>query len=585
MMAVALFGATELSVRASRAASAQKARQTWAFASGAWILSVLSKEFAVFWPLFLAIEAAVAAERGRERQKKQLLLAGAAALGGSIVYLSIRAAFMPITPPELDTLRLPLLTRAGYVLLSVGYYAERLVFPWPQTFHFRPVAVLGGTPVLFWPSVVAGAAVVAATGVWLAAAWKKDKTLAAMIAVLVLSSLPIVNVTYTGLRSATQDRFVYLPLFLLATAAARHGRKLLEAWGTRSRLAPVLLGAVALVFLAINWNRSTDYTSDEALWRHELELEPDNPHALTAMATTLAASGDTEEAVALLRRSLEPAALRYKLLANPTNAYVGLLAMQGPRLADGNVSALSALLAHVVDLVRGAKLKSSGRAGDLVLRPPVEGELFRVHVANSAAYLAASGALVASRIGRDDIVRLLVASVDDKAPLDVAGRYNLAIALGRYGDYSGARHQLAVAAALPNGSSDYAPALSGLEATLEAVKEQRLRASAVEGPARALARGRAFLELGAYLRAARALREAYALSPDDTAVRLAYFDALVSARLESDARAVAEKIFGEDEAPERIAETEKRLTPRTARAMPPAAHERWWLRPPGVREE
>lgn len=584
MMAVALFGASELAVRASRTTDVRLARRTWAFAFGAWVLAVLSKEFAVFWPLFLAMEAAIAAERGREQQKKQLLVAGGLALFGTIVYLSLRAWAMPINPPELGAMQLPLLTRAAYVLLSIGYYAERLIFPWPQTFHFRPVEVVSGAPVLFWPSVLAGAVVTLAVLGWLMAAWRRDKTLALVIAVLMLSSLPIVNVTYTGFRGATQDRFLYLPLFLLVTAAARHARKGIEAWTARSRLSGVLVGAMLALLSAINWIRSMDYASDEALWRHELEVEPDNPHALNALATTLAAAGETEDAIALLRRSLTPAALRFKLLANPTNAYVGLLVLQGPRLADGNVSGLSTLLAHVVDLVRGAKLKTHGRAGDLELRPPVEDEHFRVHVANSAAYLASAGALVASRIGRDDIVRLLSASLDDRSPLDVAGRYNLALALARSGDYSGARRQLAVAAALPSGAA-YAQALSGLAATVEAVKEQRLRASSLPDPARSLARGRAFLELGAYLRAARALREAYLLAPDDTAVRLAYLDALVNARLEGDARALAEKIFGPDEAPARLAEAERRLSSRTANAIPPAAHERWWQRPPGVREE
>jgi thioredoxin-like negative regulator of GroEL len=120
---------------------------------------------------------------------------------------------------------------------------------------------------------------------------------------------------------------------------------------------------------------------------------------------------------------------------------------------------------------------------------------------------------------------------------------------------------------------------------LESVKEQRLRATSLPEPQRSLARAKAFLELGAYLRAARALREAYQVAPDDPAVRMTYLEALVNARLETDAKAVAEKTFAPEQVKAELDAAEHRVSSRTAHAIPPPPDERWWLRPPGVREE
>jgi tetratricopeptide (TPR) repeat protein len=581
LMALAFLGADELAVLAARQ---RRATRTWIFALLAWVASLLCKEFAIFAPLWLVVEAALQDERKQQGAKRRLLIAGAVTLGVSLVYLGLRAAFLPINPPELATMALPLPLHVGYVLLSIGYYVERLVFPWPQTFFFRPVVIDGGTPSLFVPSLVLGLLVAVAYVIWTIRAYRRDHVAALILVVTGLVFLPILNVTYTGFRSPTQDRFVYLPLFLLALGAARFVRGPLARWTDRSRIAPLLLGAFTLVLAAVNWVRSLDYANEESLWRHELEVNADNPHALNSLARVLSVEGDTEAAEALLRRALTPAALRYRLVANPTNTYIGLLALQGSRLADGNVGALTALLLHVVDLVRGAPLEDRGSAGDLKLTPPVQDEYFRIHVANGASYLAASGALVASRIGRDDLVRLLVASLDEKAQVDPASRYNLALSLGRGGDYSGARRQLATLDGL-SGGRDFGQAVASFNATLEAVKDERLRAHSQVEPAKSLSRARAFLELGAYLRAARTLRDLYQIAPDDPSVQATYFDALVSARLETDARTVAERAVGPERAKAKLDEAEHHLSARTAHAIPPPPHERWWLRPPGVREE
>src|SRR5581483_1009306 len=122
----------------------------------------------------------------------------------------------------------------------------------------------------------------------------------------------------------TADRFLYLPLFSVAGAGSRHSVPALESWSARS-LSPLVSSAPTFVACAVCWVRALDYVSNETVWRHELEVNPENPQGLAGMSELLASEGNLDDASALLRRALSPAALRYKLLANPARYYFGLL--------------------------------------------------------------------------------------------------------------------------------------------------------------------------------------------------------------------------------------------------------------------
>lgn len=567
-----LMGAFFFAAHEAARAAAGRTRATglWAAAFGAFVLALLSKEFAVAWPLFLGVELflvprADAAVRGR------LLRALIAASALSGLYLGARALWMPIRPPEIEGMSLPLGLHAGYVLLSFGYYVERVFFPWPQTFHFRPVAIVGGVPELFVPSVVVGGLALAALAAWLVVSWRRDRARAGIVAVGVAVLLPIINVSYTGFPGTTADRFLYLPLLPFAAAAARQGAPALGRWVTRSRLSSILVFSCTTLLGAVNWVRVLDYISEETVWRHELELNPENPQALAGLSQGLAAEGATEEAFLVLQRALLPGALRYGLLAKPTRYYLGLLELQGPRLADGYVSALEPLLAELVTLTEGGVPRAVRRSGDLELRAPTFDEHFRVHVANDRAALAVAGALVASRLGHDELVRALARRIPDGAAMDVSSRYNLSLAFARAGDGAAARRELALAeqAATP----ELRASLSAYAGALDRVASMRAEADRAPPENAAVLRATAFLELGAYLRAARALREVSQRNPQGPAVPL-YVRALSAARLDDEAERTARAAAGPG-ARELLDAARAGLTERTRHAQAPPPGEVW----------
>jgi tetratricopeptide (TPR) repeat protein len=577
LMTVFLLAGHELIVASSARANAWLARSA---AAACFFAALLCKEFAVCWPLLLGVEAVLEGKTGPDgARRKRLVFAALSALGVALVYLLIRQRTFPIRPAEVDAMVLPLVLHAGYVLLSIGYYVERILFPWPQTFHFRPVSIVNGVPSLFVPSVVLGALSLAGFTVWALRAYRRDKALAAILGVTLVVFLPIVNVSYTGFPGTTADRFLYLPLLPLMIAVGRTLRSPLERWTARP-LTPLVTVAASLVFAGINWIRSLDYANDETVWRHELDVNPNNPQALAGLGQVLAGQGDIDGAAALIRRALTPEALQYRLLANPTRCYLGLLELQGARLADGNVTALRALFGEVMSLANGRPGSGRARASDLELALPDE-EHALIHVANAAAHLNAAGALLASRLGDarapspyDGIVKTLTQRLGPAAPLDAAWRYNLALALGRGADYEGAKDELALATHL-DPSPAVAAAAGELAASFEKVRTLRENATTLPEPDASVARAEAFLELGAYLRAARSLRPAHLAHPENAAASATYFSALVSARLDTEAESVARDMPGTDPAA-RLASARSALSRRTQHALTPVPGEDWW---------
>jgi tetratricopeptide (TPR) repeat protein len=572
LMTLFLLAALELAVSGSER---KRGGLHFALSLGAWLLALLSKELAMALPLFLAVEVALARQAANNPQKaRRLTKATLAALVGSLLYLAVRTRTLPIRPGEATEMAMSSLSRGGYVLLSLGYYVERLVWPWPQTFYFRPVSFANGAPALYLPSVVLGGLSAIAFCGWFVVAWRRDRVLALALTAAAGLLLPALNVTETGVPTTTADRFLYLPLLPLAVAAARHARAAIEAWAARSRLAPLVVSAVVLVGASVSWVRSLDFASDEAMWRHELELSPDNPMALGRLGQALASDGDLEDAEALLRRALAPEALQFQLIANPSLYYLGLLEIEGPLLADGNVPALRSLLREILIVQGGETPDPRRRSPELDLPPPPPDPHFRIHAENAKTHLLLAGALLASRLPNDEQTRAMASRLEPEAALDAGARFNLALALGRASDYAAARTELARSVAA-SPKAEVSRAAEALGRMLTTVADLRTQAATLPEPASSLARARAFVELGAYLRAARVLRTAHAAHPDDVNVRVAYFDALVQARLERDAEAVAKEMPGVDPSV-RMDEARRHLSERTAKAKAPPPDTAWW---------
>ena len=573
LMVLFLFAAHELAVSSARRGSVARA----ALSATAFVAALLSKEFAVAWPLLLGVECVLARERrgNSPGESRRLWLALGGSLAASAVYLGLRSAFFPIRPPEVDQMALPLGLHVAYVFLSLGYYAERIALPWPQTFHFRPVAIIGGAPVLFTPSIVVGVVVAVAVAVWSARAKKRDPTLAALLATTVVLFLPIINVSYTGFPGTTADRFLYLPLFPLAVAVCRQTRDALTRYAERSRLAPLVVGAGTLLPTAVDWVRSLDYASNETVWRHELEVNPHNPQALGGLAEVLATGNDPRPAVELLRRASSPDAAQFGLLASPTRVYIALLELEARRVPDGDEATLGALLGAVASISEGRMPSAVLHLPDLELAPPASDPNFVVLAENANAHLLVLGAVLASRLGNDGLARAMTKRLGDEAPVDGAARYNLALALARGADYDGARRELALGVSL-DADAEFMGAADELGSRLA-----RLRAFAA-GPGSApttagvLVRAKVFFDLGAYLRAARMLRPLYLADPTNSDVYRAYAEALTWARLDDYAAAVIVRSFGPAAAPAEIDARQRALSLHTASLPKAPANPRYW---------
>jgi tetratricopeptide (TPR) repeat protein len=573
LMALFLFAAHELAVSAARRGSAARA----ALSGTAFVAALLSKEFAVAWPLLLGVECVLARERPDDspREYRWLWFALGGSLVASAVYLGLRAEFFPIRPPEVDRMALPLGLHVAYVFLSLGYYAERIALPWPQTFHFRPVAIIGGSPVLFTPSIIFGVVVAVVVAVWTIRAKRRDPTLAALLAMTVVLFLPIINVSYTGFPGTTADRFLYLPLFPLAVAVCRQTRDALTRYAEQSRLAPLVVGAGTLLPTAIDWVRSLDYASNETVWRHELEVNPNNPMALGGLAEVLSSDEDPRPAVALLDRASSPNAAQFGLLASPTRVYIALLELEARRVPDGDEATLVALLGTVASVSEGRMPRAALRLPDLDLAPPVSDPNFVVLAENANAHLLVLGAVLASRLGNDGLARAMTKRLGDDAPIDGAARYNLALALARGADYDGAQRELAIGLSLDPGAEFKAAAdeLGNRLARLQALAAGPGSAPTTAG---VLVRARIFFDLGAYLRAARLLRPLYLADPTNVDVSHAYTEALSWARLDDDVAAVIAGSVGASAAQGAIDERKKALSPHTASLPKAPANPRYW---------
>ncbi|MBM4363610.1 MAG: hypothetical protein FJ104_13090, partial [Deltaproteobacteria bacterium] len=459
LMGLFLLGAVELAVRGAAAAGRLA---SLGGSVGLFALGVLSKEYGVVFPLLLGLEALAARDRGERGPARRLALLGGLCVVLAVAYLAVRAAVFPIRPPELADMAPPLGLHAAYVALSVGYYVERLFLPWPQIYDFRPVALTNGAPDLFLPSVVVGVATVAVALVALLRVLRRDRTLALAIAVTGLLFVPLVNVSYTGFPGTAADRFLYLPLLALAAVGVRAGAPLLARLAARP-LAPLLLASATLVASAVCWVRALDYVDDLTWWEHELEVNPDDPNALSAIVHHVS-ERDPELAFELVQRALSPAALRYTLIATPGRYYMGLLGLHAGRLADGNAPALAALLAEMRGLLERTPSPGTRRSGDLVLAPPADPHLF-TRVANDAGALRVAAALVASRLGEDAAVVELARGIRVDAPLGPSARYNLALALARAGAYPEVEGALeAMLASSGPGFGEAAAALRGMVA-------------------------------------------------------------------------------------------------------------------------
>ena len=534
-----------LAVEASHAAAMSRtgARRAVAFSVsiGAFLAALMSKETAVILPLLLLVDLASATEPPARR----------ALTTGLGIHSAIAVAYLVVRP-----LFLPFGTGGGqaftprYGLVTTFAYAERVLFPWPQTFFYRPIASENGAHVYPTALVVAGAVVLAAYSALVAAALVKKDRVAALLLVLAAASLgPLLNFTHTGLFVTTSDHFLYLPLLLLL---AGFGHLFGYALAARARVRSVQLAFAALLLacVAVDEVRLLDYRSQATLFRHELALNPENPQALRSVAEVEAGLGNLDAAYDLLRRASLPGSARYSMLLPDYRLYENYLRMLGlmaARTADGNVRDLTLLYRELDALVAGRIDTVKGTVGDLVLGRPVSPALHAFALGyGTRDMLAAEAALLATRLGDDDHARELLRSIGDGHLEEITNLQNIALAYARLGDFAAAERWLALCT---RRFPDRCPeeSLGSLRRSFASAQASFHRADAPSPGGHRRARAEAYLELGAYLRALRVLRPAYDRDPTSAAVGPLYVHLLLGAGLPAEALAAATRALGPEQ--------------------------------------
>ena len=555
---------------AHRAAHARPGRAS-AFAAGALLataLAMLSKEAGALTALLLLPDF-VSAERGSAARRRlgQIAL-GVAALGAA--YLSARSLVYPVHKSRFavePTLR--------YGLLTVWSYVERVVWPWPQTFFYRPIEERGGAPYYPLALVGPGALVCASYAAVLLRALRRDRVAFVLLVAALALLGPLLNFSYTGIYVTTSDHFLYLPLLLLSAGLLRVFGPALSAI-VATRVATIALAALCLVYAGVDAWRAVDYRSEEALFRHELEVNPDNPVALQNMSGIVSQTGDLERARALQARVVAPSATRFFLLAGTVSnrgvSKARLLGLDAALTADGDVVALGRFESELERLL----FSVHSAEDDAPLTPA---GVFKEMARNGhVAAMAADAALVATRIGRVQQAKRLVDALPDVMLWHVSSPLNLVLTVARLGDFKRAAHLVDIADKPPPGLHVAAApgALVELSARLGRARKSMHAALRAPEPAAHIELALAFAELGAYLQALRLVRPVFDVEPHPPDVDPLYVQLLVSARLDEEAQRTAAALLGEQVGASTVAQLRGQLSPRLRALRPVPEPSPWW---------
>jgi hypothetical protein len=226
---------------------------------------------------------------------------------------------------------------------------------------------------------------------------------------------------------------------------------------------------------------------------------------------------------------------------------------------------------------RGAPTGRVARSGTLVLgRDNGQALLKRLATPRRRAQLAAELATVASRLGRWGEARTWLRAADDFAFEQFPNPLNLVLVQARVGDSVGARATLHALQHSRNVAIAVDPsALQRLTTRLARAESLQRDAQQAPNERRVVVDALSKLELGEFLLACRALRPAYEQEPSREEIAQLYAQALVSARLDAEARRVISNALGPRNAERVMAGLQGSLNPIQAQ-LPPAPDTNDW---------
>lgn len=267
--------------------------------------AMMAKEVALAGVLLVPIllwlaPPATRSESSRTAQVVTWIAAVLACAGAAALYWSLRTqAGSSSLGAEPGTLA-ELFVRG---LRAAGYYALKLLWPWPQL-HFAPWSAVPQWPVALLALAVA-IGLVAASFWWLRAAARAPLALA--LAWIAITLAPAFAVVVTGVAvTPVAERYLYLPSVGLALWAGLAWCRWREASAT-GRPPMVAAAAVLVVLGSATLVRGWVWSSDLRLWTDAAAKAGDHAVPLIELGKAQLLQGEQESATATFERAIEVA--------------------------------------------------------------------------------------------------------------------------------------------------------------------------------------------------------------------------------------------------------------------------------------
>jgi tetratricopeptide (TPR) repeat protein len=178
---------------------------------------------------------------------------------------------------------------------AVFHYLRLAFWPEPLVFEYGSFWVAHLTEVVF-PALVLAVLL----GVTIAGLWRRS--VAGFLGACFFGILAPTSLA-PGTTQMIVEHRMYLPLAAVIVAALACTRQVVS--GPYRRLAPWLLGAVAITLTAFTIRRNEDYRSEIALWRDTTAKRPHNPLAHFMLAGAWERQGDVSKAIASHETALQ----------------------------------------------------------------------------------------------------------------------------------------------------------------------------------------------------------------------------------------------------------------------------------------
>ena len=241
-------------------------------------LALFCKEVAVMVPLLLLTDHFLL-RRGSRIWKPWSISTGiiAAAFASRIWLVPLAAAGRPgwAEMPE-------------RVLSTLGYFVQRVAFPWPQTVHPAARSYDAASNEIFAPWAIAlGVAALACVAVLAFLTWRHREKYRPWLADSLWFFVPLfptLNILDIDAMARASDRFLYWPLMGVCALTARAITQALSLGVSMRRVVVGVAGGVSVLFVLASSIHVSHFRTDYTLWAHEYEVDQSNTEALWALS-------------------------------------------------------------------------------------------------------------------------------------------------------------------------------------------------------------------------------------------------------------------------------------------------------------